>query len=428
VPLRSDAPEVGALAADNLLARPISYHRIEDGVYLDRRNLPEAQYIAQMVRELLRRETPQSLGIVAFSEAQQGAIETALEALAVEDEDFAARLEREYVREDEDQFNGLFVKNLENVQGDERDVIILSICYAPGPDGKMLMNFGPINQRGGEKRLNVIFSRARHRMAVVSTISAEAITNVHNDGAAALRAFLQFAQASSTGQFERAQAVLGALNEGARGAFTRQLARDSIRDALAQALRERGHEVHVNVGRSQFRCDLGVVDPARPGYALALLLDNPDDAVTDNAERYVFRPGILRSFGWRVLDLPGKDWLDDAAGVLARIEAMLATGEDPAFDMQAAPAFVPPPVPQAAPAPVELGEADSVRSLLYQAGSSHKFWRAAVRGAELTVSYGRVGTAGQTLVKTFDSIERAEREMNKLVEEKLRKGYTELVQ
>ena len=422
-PLRSDAPGVATLAADQLLARPISYHRIEDGVYAERRNLPEAQYIAQMVRELLRRETPQSLGIVAFSEAQQGAIEAALDALAAQDQDFAARLEREYVREDDDQFNGLFVKNLENVQGDERDVIILSICYAPGRDGKMLMNFGPINQRGGEKRLNVIFSRARHRMAVVSTISFDAITNVHNDGAAALRAFLQFAQASSSGQFERAQSVLGALNEGAHGAFTRQPARDSIRDALAQALRARGHTVHLNVGRSQFRCDLAVVDPARPGYALALLLDNPGETVLDSAERYVFRPGILRSFGWRVLDLPGKDWLDDAAGVLARIETMLATGDDPAFDVQAAPAFVPQPIPPSAP--VSAGEADAVRSLVYQAGSSHKFWRASVRGAELTVGYGRVGTVGQTLVKTFESNQRAEREMNKLVEEKLRKGYTE---
>ncbi|MGN5476587.1 hypothetical protein ACTMU2_04845 [Cupriavidus basilensis] len=102
------------------------------------------------------------------------------------------------------------------------------------------MNFGPINQRGGEKRLNAdLQPRARHRMAVVSTIQAEAITNVHNDGAAALRAFLQFAQASARGQFERAQAVLGALNPGARDVFTREATPDSIRDALAQALRAR---------------------------------------------------------------------------------------------------------------------------------------------------------------------------------------------
>jgi hypothetical protein len=75
----------------------------------------------------------------------------------------------------------------------------------------MLMNFGPINQRGGEKRLNVIFSRARHQMAVVSTIRGEAITNTHNDGATALRAFLQFAESCATGDNVRAQAALASL-------------------------------------------------------------------------------------------------------------------------------------------------------------------------------------------------------------------------
>ncbi|KJK24749.1 DNA helicase [Burkholderiaceae bacterium 16] len=440
-PLRSDQEDAGIAGADALLARPVSFHRLGDGVYLDRRNAPEARYIAQTVREMLRRETGLSLGIVAFSEAQQTAIESALEALASEDADFAMRLEREYVREDNDQFNGLFVKNLENVQGDERDVIILSICYAPGPDGKMLMNFGPINQRGGEKRLNVIFSRARHRMAVVSTIQAEAITNVHNDGAAALRAFLQFAQASARGQFERAQAVLGALNLGARDAFTRQAASDSIRDAMAEALRSRGHQVHVNVGRSQFRCDLAIADPSAQGYALAILLDAPAEAVADTAERYVFRPGILRSFGWRVLDIPGKDWLHDAGAVLARIEAMLADGEDRALHAEVeplAPVLAPPAQPvtpasasdsanDASTGTSATGtrQAELVRALRFEQGSSRKFWRASLSGTELSVSYGRIGSSGQVNLKQFDTAERALREMDKLVAEKLRKGYAE---
>ncbi len=435
-PLRSDQADAGICGADALLARPISFHRLGDGVYLERSNQPEARYIAQTVRELLRRETGLSLGVVAFSEAQQSAIEEALDALAAQDADFATRLEREYVREDDDQFNGLFVKNLENVQGDERDVIILSICYAPGPDGKMQMNFGPINQRGGEKRLNVIFSRARHRMAVVSTIQAEAITNLHNDGAAALRTFLQFAQASATGQFERAQTVLGALNQGARHAFTRQAVTDPIRDALAAALTARGHQVQANVGRSQFRCDLAIVDPAKQGYALAILLDRPQETVADTAERYVFRPAILRSFGWRVLDIPGKDWRDDPDGVIARIEAMLANGEDRALDVEIAPlplARKARPVKRAEPdtVPVESGNeggsaaTEQVRSLRFEQGSSRKFWRASLRGTELTVTYGRLGSSGQSTVKQFDSVERAQREMDKLVGEKLRKGYEE---
>src|SRR5262249_62039992 len=110
-------------------------------------------------------------------------------------------------REDDGQINGLFVKNLENVQGDERDVILLSICYAPDANGRMAMNFGPINQRGGEKRLNVIFSRARHHMAVISTIRAEAITKTHNDGARALPTFLSFPPAHAGGAASHPQAV-----------------------------------------------------------------------------------------------------------------------------------------------------------------------------------------------------------------------------
>jgi predicted DNA-binding WGR domain protein len=429
---RSDLDDAGVTGADTLLAHPISYHRLEDGVYADRRNGAEARYIAQTVRELLRRDCPLSIGIVAFSEAQQSEIETALETLGTDDPDFSARLEQAFVREDDEQFNGLFVKNLENVQGDERDVIILSICYAPGPDGKMLMNFGPINQRGGEKRLNVIFSRARHRMAVVTSIDPQAITNVHNDGAAALRGFLEFAKASAAGQGEHARSVLGALNPSASDAFTRAAPHDSIRDALAAALSARGHDVHVHVGRSQLRCDLAIVDPAGAGYALAILLDNPADAVGDTLERYVFRPTILRSFGWRVLDVPGKDWLDDADGVLRRIEDMLGSGQDRALDVEiAAPAIVqhvePPAAPQDAtpPPPAAPEVAGHTRALRFEQGTSRKFWRASVHGAELRVTYGRIGSAGQNNNKQFDNAERALRELNKLVDEKLRKGYTE---
>jgi len=435
-PLRSDEQGVGAAGADALMRRSVSFHAVADGVYEGRRNAPEARYIAQMVRELLTRETGFSIGIVAFSEAQQAEIEAALEALGAEDSDFAARLEREYVREDEDQFNGLFVKNLENVQGDERDVIILSICYAPGRDGKMLMNFGPINQRGGEKRLNVIFSRARHRMAVVSTIQAEAITNVHNDGAAALRAFLQFAQASARGEFERAQAVLGALNPGAREAFTGSAGADRIREAIASAMRERGHVVHEHVGRSKFRCDLAVADPDGDGYALGILLDSPDAPPQDTMERYVFRPGILRSFGWRVIDVPGRDWLSDPQAVLSRIIAALSGVVEPedepmAFDslpgvLEPGPGEPPPARTSGASEPGPVASADATaRRFRFEQGTSRKFWRIALAGAELTVTFGRIGSTGQSNVKTFETVDRAMREMEKLVSEKLRKGYVE---
>ncbi len=205
--LRSDAPAM-AEVCDSLLAGSITAVRLVDGTYVRRTNPAEARWIAGLVRELLARRTGKSLGIVAFSEAQQGEIERALDELAEADPEFGAQYEAEQVRTHGEQDIGLFVKNLENVQGDERDIVLMSVCYAAGPDGRMLMNFGPINTAGGEKRLNVIFSRARQHMVVVSSIEPDAITNTYNDGANTLHRFLTYATAISQGNTPAAKAAL----------------------------------------------------------------------------------------------------------------------------------------------------------------------------------------------------------------------------
>ena len=419
--LEANDPQTPQHACDALLASPVSFIKVANGLYENRCNLAEARVIAGTVRELLNRETALSIGIVAFSEAQQTEIETALETLAAEDQQFAILLEREYLREDNGQFSGLFVKNLENVQGDERDIILLSICYAPGPSGKMLMNFGPINQRGGEKRLNVIFSRARHRMAIVTSIHAEAITNTHNDGAAALKAFLQFAEASSRGETERAQSILSTLNPGAQRSFSTTTPDDALRSALAKALRGRGHVVHEHVGSSQFRCDLAIVDETNSSYRLGIQLDSSrDSSKVEVRERYVFQPSVLRSFGWKVIDVPGKQWLADPAGLLARIELALRDDSPPVAEPKA------PLDDRVAETPAEAPPAAShLREFRFEQGGSAKFWKIGALGDELTLSFGRMGSKGQTLIKNFDSAEKAEREVVKLIDEKLRKGYLE---
>jgi hypothetical protein len=321
--VRSLEPSSESVAAhaDALLARAISFHAVTDAVYANRRNEGEARHIACLVRELLNRETGRSIGVVAFSEAQQSGIEAALDTLGAADPAFAARLEAEYVREEDDQFCGLFVKNLENVQGDERDIIILSICYGRGPDGRMLMNFGPINQRGGEKRLNVIFSRARHHMAVVSSIRHDAITNDYNEGAAALKQFLRYAEHVSRGSRSAAQQVLQGLNPMTRKTLAAAGAADEVALQLAAALRQRGHAVDEQIGQSRFRCDLGIRDPHDGHYAVAVLVDTAAHyANRDVFERYVSRPRILGAFGWRTIQVLSRDWCHEPQAVLDRIE------------------------------------------------------------------------------------------------------------
>jgi predicted DNA-binding WGR domain protein len=428
VPCQALADQMVAANAQALLARPISFHAVADAVYANRRNEGEARYIAWLVRELLNRETGHSIGIVAFSEAQQSEIEAALEALGVQDPAFAARLEAEVVREQDDQFCGLFVKNLENVQGDERDIVILSICYARGPDGRMLMNFGPINQRGGEKRLNVIFSRARHHMAVVSSIRHDAITNDYNDGAAALKQFLRYAESVSRGDLGGAQRVLEGLNPMTRQALVGDGAVDEVAAQLANALRERGHMVDEKIGQSRFRCDLGIRDPEGGGhYALAVLLDTAAHyANRDLFERYVSRPRILKAFGWRAMQVLSRDWFHDSQAVLDAIERALLRApvveeERPLEEeLLPEPVEVQPPAAQPVPAP----EARKRRFECTE-GGSRKFWQISQQGTDVMVTFGRIGTQGQTQLKQFRNEQRAQQELQKLVGEKLKKGYVE---
>jgi hypothetical protein len=318
------AVEQGDSNADALLARSISFHWMENGVYEERRNPNEAAYIAQMVRNILQRDTKLSIGLVAFSEAQQAELESALSRLAEEDAAFAALLETEYVREENDVFCGLFVKNLENVQGDERDIIIMSVCYGHDANGRMLMNFGPINQRGGEKRLNVIFSRAKHHMAIVSSIRHQDITNDYNDGANSLKNFLQYAEAVSRGDEATARRVLENLNPLSRKALAPFSKGDAVVEQLAAALRQRGHAVDLNVGQSKFRCDLAVRGSVGSMYHLGILVDTDGHYANPNLlDRYLMQPGILKAFGWRFALVLTKDWYHTPDDVLARLEKIL---------------------------------------------------------------------------------------------------------
>lgn len=315
-----DAPDAARLVPE-VLARPISFIHCTSGVYQNRRNPAEAAVIAHLIRAILQTESRHSIGVAAFSEAQQGEIEQALETLAADDPVFATRLEAEMAREEDDQFCGLFVKNLENVQGDERDLLLMSVCYAPDAGGQMRMNFGPINQRGGEKRLNVIFSRARHHMVLVSSIRHAQITNDYNDGARALKQFLHYAECLSRGEPALARQVLEGLAPQRRKAKPPDEVQNLPAAQIAAALTGRGWLAEVSAGQSRFRCDVAVRPPGSDRHHLAVLIETGSGPHI--LERFHTRPEILRAFGWKVVLVTLKDWWHEPAAVLDRIERTL---------------------------------------------------------------------------------------------------------
>jgi predicted DNA-binding WGR domain protein len=234
--------------------------------------------------------------------------------------------------------------------------------------------------------------------------------------------------------------------------------------ALAAALRARGYSVDLNVGQSKFRCDLAVRLPTEPAYRLGILLDTDAHYANPNLlDRYVMQPAILRAFGWRFALVLAKDWFHHPDDVLNRVERMLrGDPETPLPDEQVAevearqmpaaaspPVLAPtspeltrtptptpveahPPVPPAAGAapisatpPSPPAGPSATRYFEFVGGGSSKFWEVTLTENTFSVRYGRIGAQGQTQSKTFPDPARAQREMAKLIEEKLKKGYEE---
>jgi predicted DNA-binding WGR domain protein len=462
-PIIATRAEDAAIQADSLFDRSISFHFQSGSVYEKRSNRMEAVYIAELVRELLRRNAPESLGIVAFSQEQQHAIEGALDELAGKDSVFAQKLEEAYNRVENDQFTGLIVKNLENIQGDERDIIIMSVAYGFDARRKMLMNFGPINKRGGEKRLNVLFSRARMHMAVVSSIRHEQITNEYNEGANYLRRFLHYAEMISLGRMEMARSILDglALSRGAsRDGYVSADLRDPLCGLVAaqigEQIRALGYETADQVGQSDFKCSLAVKAKLEDTqYTLGILIDDDRHYGNRNLiEQYYQRPAILQAFGWRILPVFAKDWLHQPQKVMEQIVKILeagtnisgggsgASGAGGADDGSTRVGGVGRVKVGSGAGGVTgvagVGEPGGVSAsggraagfdhlvfgrLVVRESGINKFWESAVEGNLLVIRWGKSGARGQIQIKTFPDEEAARKEMGELVAEKMKSGY-----
>lgn len=288
-------------------------HPIE-GVYdrgKSRTNEREAQAVVNAVLEHLKNpmRRQHSLGIVTFSVPQQTVVEDLLA------DAFAAHPDLEALDAQSDE--PVFVKNLENVQGDERDIILFSIGYGPDADGNLSHNFGPLNQKGGWRRLNVAITRARYEMHIFTTLHYAQIDPKRSSalGVQALRDFLEFAEKGTPFR---------------QSAPQREEVSPDLIYLVAEALRARGHQVDTHVGASMFTVDLAIVDPANPShYLLGILCDGASyQAAPTVGDREVIRPQALHALGWRLFRLWALDWFYRREETLTKIEDALALGSE----------------------------------------------------------------------------------------------------
>ncbi len=253
------------------------------------------------------RESGLTIGVVTFNAEQQKLIEDLLDEARRKD----PRLEPYFA---ESELEPLFVKNLESVQGDERDLIYFSITYGPDPTGQLAMNFGPLNRQGGERRLNVAITRARHELRVFASFRAEQMDLARTQaiGVRDLKHFLEFA--------ERGARALAEANRGSLGGFD-----SPFEQAVATALAQRGWQVQPQIGASSFRVDLGIVDPDAPGrYLAGVECDGATYHRSATArDRDKLREQVLRGLGWDIVRVWSTDWWIDPAGTLDRLDARL---------------------------------------------------------------------------------------------------------
>jgi hypothetical protein len=208
---------------------------------------------------------------------------------------------------------GLFIKNLENVQGDERDIIIFSIGYAPNEVGKIYTNFGSLSGEGGENRLNVAITRAKNKIIVVTSIEPEdlKVEASKNAGPRLLKEYLAYVRAVSSGDKEHAAAILHALCPATdTGSDIRLLtSTPSIEEQMKERLEKLGYRVDIGLGNKNSRISLAVYDDSTDKYLVGVELDKDAFATSASAmERDVYKPKFLEGRGWIVMRVWSRDW------------------------------------------------------------------------------------------------------------------------
>jgi very-short-patch-repair endonuclease len=270
-----DSPDLG-----------VKFIHVPDGVY-DRGGKRDNKREAEIVRDLVLkhfRESPgKSLGIVAFSISQANTIEDYVEQLRRDNPD----LEPFFV---ENRLDRCFVKNLETVQGDERDVMIFSVGYGRDSQGRLTMNFGPLNRDGGERRLNVAITRAREKVYLVSSIRPDDfdLTQMRAPGVLQLQKYLQYAEFGPS-ILETSGSIGGDFES-------------PLEAEVAKEIRNLGYDVIPQVGCSGYRIDLGVVDPEKPGrFIIGVECDGATYHSAYTArDRDRIRQQVLENLGWRI--------------------------------------------------------------------------------------------------------------------------------
>ena len=290
---------------------PIEVHQVQDAIWQGRANRKEAERVVELIKEFFAtRQNNETIGVIAFNVSQRDMIYDVIDEESVKDPKFGSIVRAEMNRKDNGEDTGFFVKNIESVQGDERDVIMFSIGYAKNTSGRLIHNFGWLNQKGGENRLNVAISRAKKKIHIVTSFRPAELMldDAKNDGPRILKRYLEYAFAVSREDHEEAEMILRSFGE-TYGIVAAPLETE-FAQRVADALREKGYEIDTQVGIGGYRIDIAVRKGGK--YVLGIECDGKLYSVASSArERDYHRQKYLESRGWKIKRIWSMDWWRD---------------------------------------------------------------------------------------------------------------------
>ena len=280
---------------------PIEVHRVS-GEWSNKSNKEEAKIVVDLLKDFFStRKENDTVGIISFNIAQRDLINDLIDEESSKNPEFGKAVSKEMIRFDNGEDVGLFIKNIESVQGDERDVIIFSIGYAKNKEGKLMQRFGWLNNKGGENRLNVAISRAKKKIHIVLSFSPEElqVESAKNDGPRILKKYLQYAEAVSNNNKELATNILESFGDNRWRSDPPVPGESPITDKVYNALVRKGYSVERDVGIGGYQIDLAIKQDDR--YILGIECDSHIYEMSDSTrERDYHRQKYLESRGWHI--------------------------------------------------------------------------------------------------------------------------------
>ena len=307
----SSSLQIAPNISKNKASRPIERYKVA-GKWIDRKNPIEAKKIVELLKEIFRdRKNNESIGIITFNSEQQSCIADAIDYEMTRDADFRSSMLKERHRLDGGEDTSIFIKNLENVQGDERDIIIFSIGYAENETGKLYTSFGSLSVEGGENRLNVAITRAKTKIIVVTSIEPEElkVEGSKHLGPKLLKKYLTYVRAVAKNDAAETKVILSELDPSETKAESLYTSLVAVEEQMKERLEKLGYKVETALGNRNNRISLAVYDEKSDRYLVGVELDKDAFASSSSCmERDVYKPRFLESRGWTVVRVWCRDW------------------------------------------------------------------------------------------------------------------------